>query len=343
MENTKILFARIGYMKYYQGPQKDDEQPIRGGSFNKHKIGHEVFNFMKTDGTIYGYFKASQKDYINLKRIDPKAVNQDRVDNVLVIWFAPNPIDKGQVIVGWYKNATVYRSLINRKQPRELQNYSYNVSCSEENAILLPITKRKYQMGHNIKTKLGNPGQANAFYIFDDKLNLKDFSSPINAWIPKAIEYVESYNGPSISTFEDVVAEEINTTVFASGGQGFQSDIKKRLIIEKYAMDECRKYFENKGYKLKNVSNTHSYDFEATKSGKKILIEVKGTETAGNKIILTKKEVDIALKYSDKMILFLVHSIILEKNKVKSKKVKKISPWKIDKSKLTPISYSYKF
>ena len=99
MAITKILFARIGYMKFYQGPQKGDERPIGGGKYNRDEIGHEAFNFMKIDGNVYGYFKASQDGY-NLKRIDPKAVNQDRVDNVLVIWFARNPIKNGQVIVG---------------------------------------------------------------------------------------------------------------------------------------------------------------------------------------------------------------------------------------------------
>ncbi len=346
MAITKILFARIGYMKFYQGPQKGDERPIGGGKYNRDEIGHEAFNFMKIDGNVYGYFQPHMKEpyRINLERIDPKAVNQDSIDNVLVIWFARNPIGNGQVIVGWYKNATVYRSIQEDNPLQERQNFHYNVSCSDKNAILLPITKRKYQMGHNRKSKHGNPGQANAFYTYDAKLDLKDYSSPENAWIPKAIEYVNNYNGPSISTFEDEVAEEINTTVFASGGQGFQTDVEKRLIIEMYAMDECRKHFKKKGYKLKDVSKTHSYDFEATKSNtRKLLIEVKGTQTEGNNIILTKNEVDVASKYSDQMVLFLVHSIILGKRKVKNGIIKLISPWKLEKSKLTPITYSYKF
>ena len=68
-----------------------------------------------------------------------------------------------------------------------------------------------------------------------------------------------------------------------------------------------------------------------------------GTQTEGNNIILTKNEVDVASKYSDQMVLFLVHSIILGKRKVKNGIIKLISPWKLEKSKLTPITYSYKF
>ena len=340
----KVLFARIGYMKFYQGPQRGDEKPIGGGKYNKSGIGHEAFNFKNIDGKLYGYFQPHMKDpyEIKLERIDPSSAKKSSVENVLVIWFARNPIGGGQVIVGWYKNATVYREIQKDNPLPERHNYYHNVSCFTKDATLLPITKRKYQIGHNFKSKHGNPGQANAFYILENDLQPKDSSKRENSWIYKAIDYVENYTGPRISTFEDEVAEEINTAVFASGGQGFNTDIEKRLIIEKYAMNQCREYFEKRGYILKDVSSVYSYDFEATKGpSEKLFIEVKGTQTEGINIILTKNEVEMANKYPSKMVLFLVHSIELGKRKIKRSAIKIVKPWVVSQSRLTPICYSY--
>jgi hypothetical protein len=41
----RILFARIGQMACYAGPQIGDEKPRGGGKHNKHNLGHEAFNF----------------------------------------------------------------------------------------------------------------------------------------------------------------------------------------------------------------------------------------------------------------------------------------------------------
>ena len=38
----RVLFARVGWMTYYAGPQIGDEKPIGGGSNNRKNIGHEV-------------------------------------------------------------------------------------------------------------------------------------------------------------------------------------------------------------------------------------------------------------------------------------------------------------
>ena len=45
MQNRKILFARIGYMRYYEGPQSGDEKPMFGGEYNENDIGLESDNY----------------------------------------------------------------------------------------------------------------------------------------------------------------------------------------------------------------------------------------------------------------------------------------------------------
>jgi hypothetical protein len=53
----RVLFARIGWMKFYGGPVPGDERPIGGGGYNKSEVGHELYNFQETDGHLYGYFQ----------------------------------------------------------------------------------------------------------------------------------------------------------------------------------------------------------------------------------------------------------------------------------------------
>lgn len=49
------------------------------------------------------------------------------VADVLVVWVAPDPNDKMLKVVGWYKNATVYR---------DLQSVPENVlSCRKHNEL----------------------------------------------------------------------------------------------------------------------------------------------------------------------------------------------------------------
>jgi hypothetical protein len=102
LENKKILFAHLGYMKYY-GLYPNKIDPIQnGGSYiTEHHFGHEELNFQNLNGYFYGFVE--QKS-INLKKINPSINTQlNYLDNVLVIFFATRPKpQKGAVIIGWY-------------------------------------------------------------------------------------------------------------------------------------------------------------------------------------------------------------------------------------------------
>ena len=82
----KVLFARVGWMTYYAGPQSGDEKPIGGGRNNKKNIGHEVFNFTDFGERLYGFVRAADRR-IKLARIDP--TNRGEILNdVLVVFVA---------------------------------------------------------------------------------------------------------------------------------------------------------------------------------------------------------------------------------------------------------------
>lgn len=340
----KVLFARVGHMKFYQGPQKGDERPIGGGSYNDDELGHEAYNFKEVDGKLYGYFQPHMKEpyHLNLKRIDPNS-ETDLVEDVLVVFFAKNPVGKGQVIIGWYNNALVHKEILRPDNQPQRDNFGYNIVTNKGDTVLLPISKRRYLMGHGIEgVKAGNPGQANAFYAYDSKYKKKE-SNELNSWINNAIEYVNTYEGGKIDSFEDEINEEIDLSAFMGAGQGFQSNVIIKRMVEQHAMKMCKEYFIANGYELTDTSLNKPYDYVAVKGNEKLYIEVKGTQTLGKKIILTKNEVEMSKKYGDQMVLFLVHSIELNKKSTKKNTGKAVikSPWKLNENKLVPISFTY--
>lgn len=103
-------------MKYFNGPS-DDDKPLYGGAYNKTNIGQEVHNFHANNGNYYGFFqpgsnKRSKKDWndVNVGNITGNKKDM-QADDVLVVWVAKKFGESGQFITGWYKHATVYRTI----------------------------------------------------------------------------------------------------------------------------------------------------------------------------------------------------------------------------------------
>lgn len=73
--------------------------------------------------------------------------------------------------------------------------------------------------------------------------------------------------------------------------QGFQSSVKIRKAIEMYAMSKAQEYYQAKGYTVTDESTNSPYDLKCTKKSEVIYVEVKGTQTMGEQVILTPREV----------------------------------------------------
>src|SRR5438128_1375943 len=99
----KMIFLNVGWMPTYSGPGK-----ITGGGkyVTIHGYGHEMLNFKAFAGKMYGTAAVPRYGAIRLERLGA-AKGAEFVDGVLVLWVAKSHI------VGWYKNARVYR----RSQP----------------------------------------------------------------------------------------------------------------------------------------------------------------------------------------------------------------------------------
>src|SRR5436309_5595562 len=158
----KVLFARIGWMVQYAGPQPGDERPTGGGGYNKKKVGHELFNFYDFGGRLYGFVRA-KNDSIRLKRIDPAAGKAGKLEDVLVIFVAK------QRIVGWYSGAVVHsttasfpvvakeaiRKYLSQTRTKTFKLEGYRFEAPLAGAVLLPTYRRTHEIPGHVKGGFG--------------------------------------------------------------------------------------------------------------------------------------------------------------------------------------------
>ena len=129
-----MLFCNIARMNSYRGWTAVD-QPHGGGNDPEKE---EVHNFHPYRDYVYGYVAAPRRS-IQLKKLDAESKDEPSVGGVDVIWTAPSP-QSGRYVVGWYRDATVYRRLQKYKRGRKWR--LYHVRANKGNCVLLPPDKR---------------------------------------------------------------------------------------------------------------------------------------------------------------------------------------------------------
>lgn len=343
----RVLFARVGRMKFYAGPQTGDEKPIGGGGNNKKHIGHEIFNFADFHGRLYG-FVSTKKGRINFERIDPAARDREKLDDVLIIFVA------GQRIIGWYRSATAYRTTrpfpisvskeITKRLKQEGTNVNFKVEgyrfeSSTDNAVLLPTHERRHEIPGNVK---GGFGQSNVCYLRPSEGKRK--SRP---WMDRAISYVMEYAKENLLKNPSAEMDpEESAAISQEQSAGFQSNPAIRKKIEEFAMLTARAVLKKKGYgNFSNTAQLKPYDYTCTRGGNSFFVEVKGTQTLGRTVILTRGEVDHVRNSSDPSILVLVHSVIVSGKKhvhVSGGTIEVRESWTLRPEDLNPIQYLWK-
>jgi hypothetical protein len=329
----RMLFVRVGWMHYYHGVMPDDIGPVGGGSYNKENIGSEVVNFKPFQGHVYGYFEPLGKT--SLERIESGTGLQETLDNVLVIFVAKRPRG-GQVIVGWYRNATVMRN--SRKSPPQLggKGRVHNVVAKATNAFLLPSSRRIQQ----VPVGAGGMGQANMCYPLRE-----DGGSKVGPWMRAGVRFVGVYNGPNLMLDHsldevDDAAKRLESVVGASTGQGFATNPADRRALEQLAMKRARAYFHRHFTNVEVVSAIRPYDLHCAEGKKELLVEVKGTTGNGSVVILTRNEFALAKK--GKSALYILHSVKLKKGHASGGKERVLRSWDVKDGVAIPIAYTYK-
>lgn len=165
-----ILFCNISWMKRYAGRDTDDP-PLGGGEFPRTQgfCGEECNFVPGDDGYVYGHFETIKNQIDREVRIERLGAGaSDRfIDGVDIVWTAPKEGKDPRTVVGWYRDARLYRtrerfegrypSARHRKDEIE----SYMVKVRAENAFLLPPERRILNLQRG---KKGWSGMASWWY-----------------------------------------------------------------------------------------------------------------------------------------------------------------------------------
>lgn len=149
-----IIFCNIAYMKYYKGIIKGIDEPVNGGAYvKKNNDAHEAYNFDcfrgegdETDFCI-GFVMLAQSlknktSQLHIEKINgcQLSKNEESVDGVTIVWCAKPDNIYGRRVVGWYKDATVYRCP--QYEFRNELEQEFNFIAKKENCVLLPEKER---------------------------------------------------------------------------------------------------------------------------------------------------------------------------------------------------------
>lgn len=255
-----ILFCNIGWMKHYEGITESDAI-ARGGSYvDKHGMGHEVFNFLPLRGTLYGYVQA--KGQIHITKLGA-AADDAFVDGVTVVWTATRP-KGGTVVVGWYRNARVYRHYEETPNPGAARvsrgvNH-HNIRCRAGEATLLPEDQRNL----DLPTGTGGRGQSPLWYA-DSEPGLA-FKAQIRRLIKEGRPASKPHRRGA-------------------------PDVKRNKLVEMAGMEVVTAHYHDLGYEVTWVHDENKgWDIEATSGRTKLRIEVKGMSLGAPRIELTPNE-----------------------------------------------------
>lgn len=122
--------------------------------------------------------------------------------------------------------------------------------------------------------------------------------------------WVQGSNPASVELVADAAELPRVAETSRAGGQGFSSDSRIRMAIEDEAMKRAKAYFRDEGFTdIVDVSRHESFDLHVRDGEREFFVEVKGTQTAGSRILLTSKEVEFARCHKSRMALYVFHSM----------------------------------
>lgn len=164
-----VLFCNVSWMTHYAGRSVEDP-PLGGGGFPVAEgyCGEECNFAPGDDGYVYGHFETIKGKVDRQVRIENLGADgaDDFIDGIDIVWTAPEKGNDPRVVVGWYRDARLYRhrQLFNGDEPsaqhREDGIRSFRVRTRVENAFLLPPKQRTFRLSRG----KGWSGQASWWY-----------------------------------------------------------------------------------------------------------------------------------------------------------------------------------
>ena len=204
---TPIIFVRIASMHYYKGVTKKDI-PHGGGSFvDKYHDGGEVYNFAPTsvrgEDVCLGYVMLTTSSRTKLPELHLERIhgckacnNEEKIEGVTVVFCAGEPHSCNMRVVGFYRNATVYR-FVQTETLGENSYQDYSFLAKADNCVLIPYhdryTDKRWIVPFSGKAGYDfGFGRSNLWYC--DKV---DENPKAMDYLMNMIDSIASYDGPN--------------------------------------------------------------------------------------------------------------------------------------------------
>ncbi|GAA1243367.1 protein NO VEIN domain-containing protein [Oryzihumus leptocrescens] len=125
--------------------------------------------------------------------------------------------------------------------------------------------------------------------------------------------------------------------------QGWQLDPIRRKKVEDAAQARLAALYEAAGWTVEDHRYGHSYDVFATKAGEVLYLEAKGTETAGNAVLVSKGEVEHARKFAGRCVMGVLSEVkFLPNGEVDAESgIFQLYEWNPDAGSLVPERFSF--
>lgn len=172
--------------------------------------------------------------------------------------------------------------------------------------------------------------------------------SGLNEYIQRVMEYNRTCTliNPTKVAADGPGAAKQNSSrgrrVKPGSGQRWSTDHDLNSLVMKHAVRKAIRHYEDKGYSVQEKGKP--YDLLCTRGKQELHVEVKGTRGGCKKIIVTRNEIDHALKNNTD--LFILHGIKI-KSVGKSPRLtgghmKLIPAWKPESKNLRAIQFEYR-
>jgi hypothetical protein len=156
----------------------------------------------------------------------------------------------------------------------------------------------------------------------------------------------EDHLPAEIAEAVDAVAELAGRRPRRRRGQGWLQSSEARQAISGHAVARAIRYFVADGWQVEDVGDITFYDLDCTKDGRSLHVEVKGTTSAGEKVLLTRNEVTHAQAQDQEVALFVLSDVRLHRMEDGSIRARGgteriLWPWDIGMGQLEALAFEY--
>lgn len=337
---SSILFCLVGWMESYQGGEND---PIAGGGkyVAENNDGGEIHNFTKEaingQDVCFGFVQPSgENGQIRIERLG-STTDAYMVNKVLVVWVAKEPNQGGLRIVGWYKNASIYRFpqylFVPGLKRYDIENEVtciLNIQSLAKDTLLLPSHSRTYPIPKAKNKTSPGMGRSNVWYAEGAKntelvRSVRQYIDEYETLIPpKPPDSVVSNPLNQIRYTPISKKEPLAISIGENGLERILSEIEQIGIAtvfeaeKQYLFDSCRFDLAEKVL-VQNTNTCAGYDIISfTVDGKTKYISVKATtsENMLEPFDIIEHEVTHWQNHDDRYYLYRLYQLDIVKGSV---------------------------